>query len=198
MAETPQRPVVTTKQDLAVLGGRTVLGGYLAVHGAQKLFGSFEGPGRQAIAAAFDHLGLRPGRVMGAMAGLSELGGGLLTLAGAAHPVGPIALTGTMAVASLTHRANGPLAQKGGFELPLTNLGAALVLTAIGPGRYSIDGLLGRRLPRPLVGLAALFAIAATGQAVSQLLRAKPEPAPDDTDTSPDDETGAASSQVTS
>ena len=55
-----------------------MLGGYLAAHGAQKLFGTFGGHDIGPTAAGFDRLGLRPGRVTAAVAGVSELGGGLL------------------------------------------------------------------------------------------------------------------------
>ena len=154
-----------------------MLGGYLAVHGAQKLFAAFGGPGLDRLATGFDRQGLRPGKVMATAAGVSEFGGGLLTLAGLAHPVGPVAISGTMAVAATTHRKNGPLAQKGGYELALTNLGAGLVLSAIAPGRFSIDGLFRRRLPRPLVALTVLFGIAAAGHAIKLLLTHTPEPA---------------------
>ena len=59
------------------------------------------------------------------------------------HPVGPVAIAQTMAVASSTHRANGAFSTSGGFELPLTNMAAALALVVAGPGRYSLDGLTG-------------------------------------------------------
>ena len=62
---------------------------------------------------------------MAATAGVSELGGGLLTLSGLAHPLGPVTLAGTMAVASTTHRANGPFAAKRGFELLAADPAAA-------------------------------------------------------------------------
>jgi hypothetical protein len=42
---------------------------------------------------------------MAALAGATELGGGLLTAAGAADPAGPLAIMGAMTVASVTHRA---------------------------------------------------------------------------------------------
>src|SRR5260221_13072478 len=45
-----------TMHDSAVLGLRLALGGYLAVHGAQKLFGSFDGPGLDQAAAGFEYL----------------------------------------------------------------------------------------------------------------------------------------------
>jgi len=134
-----------------LFGARVVVGGYLAVHGAQKLFGAFGGPGLEKAAAGFERIGLAPGRQTAALAGAAELGGGLLTVAGAADPAGPLAIIGTMVVASATHRANGPLARDGGFELPLTNLAAASALAAAGPGRFRA----GPALPGPLTAAAA-------------------------------------------
>src|ERR1700728_1391339 len=134
-------------RDLALLVERTVLGGYLAAHGAQKLFGSFGGPGLEPVAPAFHSIGLRPGSVTARAAGLSELVGGVLTMLGIAEPLGPVALAGTMVVASSTHLDNGPFSANHGYELPLTNFAAALALAATGPGRYSVDGVLGRSLP---------------------------------------------------
>jgi putative oxidoreductase len=161
-------------RDITLLAGRAVLGGYLAAHGAQKLFGAFGGHGIEPTAAAFERLGLRPGRVTATAAGLSELGGGLLTVAGLASPAGPAATTGTMAVASATHRANGPFAANRGYELAATNLAAALTLAATGPGRYSLDGLTGLRLPRVLTGLVVAGAVAGAAVNVAMLLRAAP------------------------
>jgi uncharacterized membrane protein YphA (DoxX/SURF4 family) len=105
------------------------------VHGAQNLFGAFGGRGLAKAAAGFERIGLAPGRQMTALAEAAELGGGLLTVAGAADPAGPLAIIGTMAVASATHRAHGQLTRDGGFELPLTNQAAASALAAAGPGR---------------------------------------------------------------
>ena len=161
-------------RDLGLLASRAVLGGYLAAHGAQKLFGTFGGHGIEPTAAAFHRLGLRPGRVTATAAGLAELGGGLLTVAGLASPVGPAAIAGTMAVASATHRAGGPFAANRGYELPATNLAAALALAATGPGRYSLDGLTGLRLPRVLSGIVAAGAVAGAAANVAMLLRAAP------------------------
>ncbi len=56
----------------ALLAGRLVLGGYLAVHGAQKLFGAFDGHGLDATAAGFQRLGLTPSREMATLAGAGE------------------------------------------------------------------------------------------------------------------------------
>ncbi len=136
-----------TTRDLALLSGRLVLGGYLAAHGAQKLFGSFDGYGIEATSAGFDHLGLKPGAVFARVAGLSELGGGALVALGAGDPLGPVALAGTMVVASSTHLDNGPFSTKSGYELPLTNLATALALWVSGPGALSFDRVTGFRAP---------------------------------------------------
>jgi putative oxidoreductase len=160
-------------RDSALLGLRLTLGGYLAAHGAQKLFGSLDGPGLEKTGAGFEHLGLRPGKAFATLAGGSELAGGLLTAAGAASPVGPLAIAGAMAVASATHADKGPMIQKGGFELPATNLAAAVALLAIGPGRYSFDRVTGLRLPRALTRLAVLGATALTAFSAFQVVMTK-------------------------
>jgi putative oxidoreductase len=168
--------------DVALLLGRTVLGSYLVAHGAQKLFGAFDGPGLDPVAAGFDLIGLRPGRHMAKAAAVSEIGGGVLTATGLAYPLGPIALAGTMAVAASTHRANGPLGAKGGYELPLSNMAAALTLAAAGPGRLS----LGPSLPKPLARLVMAGAATSAAVLVSMVVRtsraaSSPEMAPADT-----------------
>jgi putative oxidoreductase len=147
-------------RDVMLLGTRLVLGSYLAVHGAQKLFGAFGGPGLERAGAGFDRIGLTPGKPMAALAGATELGGGLLTVAGVADPAGPLAIIGAMTVASVTHRASGPLAANRGFELPLTNLAAAAALTAAGPGRFRIGPALSRRLTTAAVAGGAVLAAA--------------------------------------
>ena len=161
-------------RNVALLGTRLVLGSYLAVHGAQKLFGTFGGSGLDKAGAGFDRIGLRPGRTMAIAAGISELGGGVLTAAGIADPAGPLAIMGAMSVAATTHRAKGPLNARGGFELPLTNLAAAATLAAVGPGRYRI----GPSLPRPLaVAGAAGGGLLAAGLVARMLTAAPPAPA---------------------
>lgn len=134
-----------------------VAGGYLAGHGAQTLFGSFSGPGLEAAGAGFERLGLTPGPTVAALAGASELGGALLTAAGLAYPIGPLAIIGTMAVASFTaHRGTGAFLATAGPELTLINLTAAAVLATAAPGAYSADRLL-RRSHTPLPWCASPF-----------------------------------------
>src|ERR1700733_3457046 len=147
-------------RDVMLLGTRLVLGSYLAVHGAQKLFGAFGGPGLERAGAGFDRIGLTPGKPMAALAGATELGGGLLTVAGVADPAGPLAIIGAMTVAPAPHRASGPLAANRGFELPLTNLAAAAALAAAGPGRFRLSPPLGRRRRTLVVAGGAVLAAA--------------------------------------
>ena len=160
----------------ADIAGRLVLGGYLAAHGAQKLFGSFGGPGLDATAAGFERLGLSPGREMAILAGASELGGGLLTATGVAEPLGPIMVAGAMTVATAVHRKSGPLASKGGYEMALTNLALASVLIATG-GR---GDHVGWRLPAGLTVLASVGAAALTGVSLGKLLTHRVAPTPAD------------------
>ncbi len=157
-------------RDTALLGTRLVLGSYLAVHGAQKLFGVLGGPGLDKAGAGFDRIGLSPGKQMAAVAGITELGGGVLTAAGLADPAGPLAIMGAMSIAATTHRANGPLSAKGGFELPLTNLAAATALLAAGPGKFRV----GPALPRPLAAVAGAAGALVAAGLLTKMLTAKP------------------------
>ena len=52
---------VVKMRDLGLLIIRLVMGSLLAGHGAQKLFGSFEGPGPQGTARWLESMKLRPG-----------------------------------------------------------------------------------------------------------------------------------------
>ncbi len=154
-------------RDAVLLGARAVVGGYLAVHGAQKLFGAFDGPGLDKAGMGFERLGLTPGKQMAAVAGATELGGGLLTVTGLADPAGPMALIGSMGIAAFSHRANGPMASKGGYELPLTNLAAAAALAAAGPGRLRLSPSLPRSLTVVAAGIGAVLAGASVAKMVT-------------------------------
>lgn len=157
-------------RNVGLLGTRMVVGGYLAAHGAQKLFGSFGGHGFEATAKGFEALGLKPGKAMAALAGASELGGGVLTALGIGDPVGPVAVAGTMAVAVAVHRRQGPMSQDGGYELPLAYLATAVGLMAVGPGRLR----LGPAVPTSWRRLVKLGAVVGSGVAISQIVRSTP------------------------
>jgi len=146
--------------NLAALILRVVLGSLLAGHGAQKLFGSFEGPGLEGTAGFMEMLGLKPGRPWAVLAGLSEFGGGVLTFLGLLNPLGPLGIIAAMSMATATaHRGKPIWVTEGGAELPVVNIAASTVLILNGPGKYSLDRALGIRLPGWLasLGLAAII-----------------------------------------
>ena len=150
------------------VGARAVLGGYLALHGAQKLIGMFGGHGLEATAKGFESMGLTPGREMALLAGSSEVLGGLLTATGIADPLGPITIAGAMTVASAVHRPAGPMLAKGGFELPLTNL-AFSALAGLSGGPRLVP------LPAKVTRLLAAGALGLTTVSVVKVVRAQVE-----------------------
>src|ERR687894_2549910 len=114
--------------NLAALILRVVLGSLLAGHGAQKLFGSFEGPGLEGTSGFMEMLGLRPGRPWAVLAGLSEFGGGVLTVLGLLNPLGPLGVIGSMSMATTKAHWGKPIwVTEGGAELPVLNIAAAPV-----------------------------------------------------------------------
>ncbi|MCU1503720.1 MAG: DoxX [Ilumatobacteraceae bacterium] len=156
-------------RSVTLLLARLLLGAYMVVHGAQKLFGAFDGPGLETAGQGFAAMGLTPGKANAALAGVSELGGGVLTAAGVADPLGPFAIMGAMTVATAVHRKAGPLGAKGGFELPVTNLALAAVLAATGPGKLH----LGPRLLLKHTLVVGAGAAAVTGYLLTKLVRAQ-------------------------
>lgn len=140
---------------------RLTVGGLLAGHGAQKLFGAFQGPGIQGTTGWMESMGLRPGKPWAFLAGLSEFGGGLLTLLGFLNPIGPLGAIGAMGMAATKVHWGKPVwVTSGGAELPLTNIAAATALALAGPGDISLDKALGIRLPRRVVFLPGLVLVA--------------------------------------
>src|SRR5947199_8039757 len=89
----------STMRDLGLLILRLTMGGLLAGHGSQKLFGWFSGPGLKGTAGWLESLGLKPGTPWATVAAPSELGGGTLTALGLLHPLGPIGTRGGLAMA---------------------------------------------------------------------------------------------------
>ncbi len=149
-------------RDLGVLVVRVTVGGLLAGHGSQKLFGWFGGHGLEGTGGSFEGMGFRPGRWWASLASASELGGGLLTAVGFLNPVGPLTAMGSMLVATFkAHRGKPIWVTEGGAELPVTNLAVLGALALAGPGRLSLDGALGTRLPRwtLIPGVAAVVGL---------------------------------------
>ena len=127
---------------------RVAQGSLMAGHGAQKLFGSFGGPGLEGTSGFMEMLGMRPGRPWAYMAGLSEFGGGVLTALGFLKPLGPLGVIGAMAMATKKAHWNKPIwVTEGGAELPVLNMAISTALMIREPDAFSLDRVLGLRLP---------------------------------------------------
>jgi len=130
--------------DLGVLALRLVLGAVFLGHGAQKAFGAFGGPGFNGATGFVGSLGFRPARVWAAFAVGGELAAGLLFLLGLLTPLAGLLVLATMAVAiAKVHAPKGFFVQNGGYEYNLVLIIAALAVAAMGPGRFSLDYVLG-------------------------------------------------------
>jgi putative oxidoreductase len=140
--------------DFALLLLRLALGSFMAGHGVQKLFGWFKGPGLKGTTGFMEVLGMRPGKIWGSMVAVGETTGGLFTALGFLSPVGPLNIMSAMVVATRRAHWKTPVwASEGGAELAATNLAAAALVAINGPGRYSLDEILGIRFPTWLKSL---------------------------------------------
>src|SRR5712692_228010 len=140
---------------------RLGVGLIVAGHGAQKLFGWWEGPRITGFAGGLEKMGIRPPRFWAVAAGLAEFVGGLLLASGFLSPLGSFAVMASMAVAIMTvHLSRGFWNSKGGLEFPLSLLIAALALSVTGPGAYSLDAALRLHLPEPAAWIAGALGVA--------------------------------------
>ena len=129
--------------DTGLLIVRLVFGALLIGHGTQKLFGWFGGHGLDGTGGFFHSLGFRPGKVMAAVAGLSEAGGGLLLALGLLTPLAGAAIVGTLLVAASVHFDKGVWGSKGGYETALLYAVLAAAVAVAGPGSVSLDRVFG-------------------------------------------------------
>ncbi len=121
----------STMRDLGLLILRLTVGGLLAGHGSQKLFGWFSGPCLKGTAGWLESMGLKPGTPWATAASASEFGGGVLTTLGFLHPLGPFGTIGAMIMATVKAHWGKPIwASKGGAELPVINMATALALNS--------------------------------------------------------------------
>jgi putative oxidoreductase len=161
--------------DLGFLIARLVIGLLIAAHGTQKLFGWFGGHGLKATGEFFGKLGFQPGHLYATSAGLGELVSGLLIALGFLGPVGPAILLAVMIVAAISvHWRNGLFATSNGIELPLLYGTAAVRFALAGPGRYSLDSLLGTHIEWTPALIWAALAVGLVGGIANLALRREP------------------------
>ncbi len=131
-------------RDLSLLAVRLVLGGSIAAHGAQKMFGAFGGSGIEGASKMMGSLGFDPPERFARMAAATESGSGTLIALGALGPVGPAMLLSVMLTAVETvHRPKGYWAGEGGYEMNTMYGLLALLLATEGYGSFSLDAALG-------------------------------------------------------
>jgi putative oxidoreductase len=129
-----------TAVDVSLLILRVIVGVIFAAHGAQKMFGSFGGPGLTDLVKTMGAIGY-PVAVGEFFGGLGLIVGFLARFSAASNVVIMLGAIG------MVHGKNGFFQSAGGFEYNLALIGLLLPIVLCGPGRLS----LGRCLPLPKV-----------------------------------------------
>ncbi|MEV0668931.1 DoxX family protein [Mycobacterium sp. NPDC050441] len=131
-------------RNVLILLARVGLGAIFLAHGWQKFVTNGIGATQQGFAS----MGAPAPALSAVVTATIEFAGGIGLIIGLATPVWAALLFATMAGAYLiAHTGHGLFVAKGGFELVLALGASMLLLLATGPGRLSIDDLLGARLP---------------------------------------------------
>jgi len=143
------RRLIATSPAWFTIPIRLGLAAVMIAHGAQKVLGSFNGPGFKTFIGGTTPFGfMRPAWLWLAAAALSELLGGVLIGLGFLTRVGAFFIACTMLTAVVgVHLPGGFFAANRGYEYPLTLLAMSLALLISGGGQASVDRALsgGRR-----------------------------------------------------
>lgn len=119
---------------------RIVAGLTFFAHGAQKLFGWFDGVGLDSMAQWMESIAITPGYLFAALAGGAEFIGGLALVFGLLVRPAALSLLITMLVALFAvHWGNGFFLKNNGFEYALVLAFVSLALLIEGAGRWSLD-----------------------------------------------------------
>jgi putative oxidoreductase len=154
---------------------RLTIGPMLIMHGYNKVWG---GGGLKGTTGWFERLGLHPAHVHARLAAATELGAGSLIILGAASPLPAAAAIGLMTTAARTdHRGNGFFMFRNGWEYVGVVGAVAAAMAALGPGRYSVDHLIGRERHGVRWALAAAaFGVGNAAALLATSYRPKPQP----------------------
>ncbi|WP_255950861.1 DoxX family protein [Streptomyces odontomachi] len=170
------------RHDVGLLMLRLGTGAVLCAHGAQKLFGWFDGPGMTGAAEMMESVSYLPGRPSAMASAAAEAGGGVLLAMGLATPAAGAAAAGGMAGAAAVHAPHGFFAQNGGLEYPAFLGMVAASIAVMGPGRLSLDHVMGHTLNRSWMVPSALAAVAAAATVVIGARQRRIQAAQADTD----------------
>jgi putative oxidoreductase len=167
-----------TAVNLALFALRAAFGLMIAAHGLNKFFGG----GRiEGTAGWFDSIGMRPGRLNALAAATTEVGVGVLLVAGFLTPLAAAGLLALMVVAIVTvHRHNGFFVFRPGqgIEYCLMVAVSAAAIGALGPGEWSLDHATGLWHYSNVTGLLVALLVGLGGAAV-QLLAVYRPPQPE-------------------
>jgi len=161
---------------VALLLVRVVVGITMMMHG----YNHWRGGGRIAGTARwFSGLGLKHGVLQAWMSVVTELGAGLLLIAGLLTPLACAAVISVMLIAGLlAHRPNGFFVFKDGYEYVLVLSVVSLSLAVLGPGRFSLDNAFGIEMTGWAGGGVALgVAVVATAGMLVTFWRPAPKKA---------------------
>jgi putative oxidoreductase len=131
----------TTRMDAGLAALRVIVGAVFMAHGAQKLFIW----GIDGVAGGFASMGIPLAAIAGPAVGVTEFVGGLALVVGLFTRVASAGLAAVMLGALLmVHLPAGFFLPDGG-EFVLVLLAASASLALMGPGGFSVDGVLRRR-----------------------------------------------------
>lgn len=168
----PTPPAAHAGVDFGLLVLRVVLGGTMAAHGAQKVFGVFGGPGIDGFAMALQGFGFTSQlTLLSWVTGLTELVAGAMLVLGFLTPLAAAGLLGVTACTVVLKFGGGFFASNGGFEYELMLAVLSFAFLFTGAGRLSLDR--GRRwyLYAPAFGLLGLILAVAGAIVVLTLFR---------------------------
>lgn len=134
-------PRVPFGLDTVLLVSRVLVGAVLLAHGLQKL-NTFTPAGTEQFLASVDVplAGIAAWWLI-----VTEIGGGILLIAGALTPLVALVSLGNMLGAIVfVHAGNGIFVAENGYELVLALIAGLVPLTLLGAGRLSVDGVVAK------------------------------------------------------
>jgi putative oxidoreductase len=134
------RRLMATSASWFTIPIRVALAAVMIGHGAQKVLGSFGGPGFNSyISGNTPFSFMRPAWLWLAAAAFSEFVGGILVGLGFLTRVGAFFIACTMLTAVGVHWPGGFFASNRGYEYPMAIFAMALALLISGGGMLSVD-----------------------------------------------------------
>ena len=122
---------------------RLALGIVFIMHGSQKLFGAFGGPGISGFAGYLGNLSIPASGMLSIIVAIVEFFGGLFVLLGLFTRYASLLIAIDMLVAFLAvHMKNGFFVGKGGFEVVMILFFISMALAMSGSGKLSLEKIL--------------------------------------------------------